>query len=190
MADLIPWVFLVPPLAVALVALSAMLIRRTAGSRALALLATGGRHINHGQLAEAEACFREGLELSPQHEGLTGMLASLLVEVGRYDEAAALLDTLTKSRPNDHALTVLAGRCAHGRGDTAGAAELWESVAPASTSYMLAQTHLAALHEAGGELALAIASLDRAIEAAEAADARRLKRSRSRLVADLEAAKA
>ena len=59
-----------------------------------ALYALGFAHLQQGQFAFAEQAFRRLLELSPQHHGLRGLLADVLLQQDRAVEAREILQPL------------------------------------------------------------------------------------------------
>lgn len=56
------------------------------------LVDAGRRHIDRGELADAESCFRQALALAPSHLGIVTMLGMLLVERDKHDAAIELLE--------------------------------------------------------------------------------------------------
>lgn len=181
MAKLIPWLFLLPPLLVTLLALGSLAYARSAKGRAQARLRQGGIHLYRGELPQAEAAFKEALALRPQDSAPLGSLASFLVSQGRHDEARPHADAAVKADPKDWRLVLIQGRCLAGLGEHAAAQAAWASIPKTSDAYLDAQSQSAALHESQGDLPAAIAALERAIEAGEVLAVRPHKQELKRL---------
>jgi len=56
------------------------------------LVEAGRKHIDRGELGDAESCFRQALALAPGHLGIVTMLGMLLVERDKHDAAIELLE--------------------------------------------------------------------------------------------------
>lgn len=167
MAKLIPWLFLLPPLLVTLLALGSLAYARSPKGRAQARLRQGGIHLYRGELPQAETAFKDALALRPHDSAPLGSLASFLVSQGRHDEARPHADAAVKADPKDWRLVLIQGRCLAGLGEHAAAQAAWASIPKTSDAYLDAQSQSAALHESQGDLPAAIAALERAIEAGE-----------------------
>src|ERR1043165_3181187 len=63
------------------------------------LVDAGRAHPEKGELAEAEARFREALAQDPEHLGVLTLLALLLVDLGNIDEAIDLLERAREQAP-------------------------------------------------------------------------------------------
>ncbi len=63
------------------------------------LVDAGRRHIDRGELAEAETCFRQALALAPGHLGIVTLLGMLLVERDKHDAAIELLEMAREAAP-------------------------------------------------------------------------------------------
>lgn len=181
MAKLIPWLFLLPPVLVAIAAIATVLHGRTPRGRALKHFRAAGDHVHLQEFDKAEASFREALTLWPDHAPSAGSLASLLIHQERFEEAAPLLDKAMGADPNDERLKLLKGRSLQGQGDQDAALGLWKGISPASDVYPDAQALVAGLHEARGELDEAIAALEAAIGKSTVHQARPYKKELKRL---------
>lgn len=181
MAKLIPWLFLIPPALVALVAAITLLYARTPRGRALKYLRVGGDRVFQQKPDEAEAAFRSGIELLPDHAPLVGSLASLLVEQERFEEARPLLERARKLDPGDARLTLIQGRCHQGLGEPDKAVELWSSLPEESDIYPDAMSLIADERERSGDLAGAAEHLEKAISKATVFQARPYKKELKRL---------
>ncbi|MBH25254.1 MAG: hypothetical protein CMH57_12545 [Myxococcales bacterium] len=163
MADIIPWLFILPPSIVTVVALVALSWRYTPAGKAQRHLSEGGRHLYRKEFEEAEACFRKGLELRPDHPALLGTLASLLTTLERFEEARPLLDKAIAQQPDDMRLQLVKGRCLQGQGEEEQALAVWKAIPPSADEHLDAQSVIASWHEERGELDEAIAVLDAAV---------------------------
>jgi len=161
-ADIIPWLFILPPATVTVVALVALSWRYTPAGKAQRHLGEGGRHLYRKEFEEAEACFRKGLELRPDHPALLGTLASLLTSQERFDEAKPLLDKAIAQQPTDMRLQLVKGRCLLGTGEEEAALTTWKAIPQSADEYLDAQSVIASWHDERGELDEAIAVLDAA----------------------------
>ncbi len=164
MSDLIPWLFLIPPGLVTILALGTYVHGRTAAGRALRAMRKGGVHLYQEEWDQAEAAFREGLTAKPEHPGLLGSLASVLVSQENYQEAQGVLDKAIIANAGDVRLKMTQGQCKMGLGQTQEALELWRAIPEDSDVYVDAQSLLAKYHEAEGDLSQAMESLERAIK--------------------------
>ena len=63
------------------------------------LVDAGRRHIDGGDLAAAERCFRQALALAPGHLGIVTMLGMLLVERDKHEAAIELLEHARDAAP-------------------------------------------------------------------------------------------
>jgi predicted TPR repeat methyltransferase len=63
------------------------------------LIEAGRVHAERGELADAEARFREALEQEPDHLGVLTLFALLLVDLGKIDEAIDLLEHAREFAP-------------------------------------------------------------------------------------------
>lgn len=181
MAKLIPWLFLLPPALVTIVALATVAWGRTPKGRALKHFRVGGDHVHHKRLEEAEAQFRAGLALWPDHGPMIGSLASLLVAQERFDDAEPLLAQALKIDPGDTRLRLLQGRCRQGLDDREGALSLWGAIAEDSDVYPDAMALIADAHEREGDLDGALEHVEKAIAKSSVHQARPYKRERTRL---------
>jgi len=73
---------------------------RSSPRTADALLDDGARHYERGELADAEARYRDALALDPDHLGALNLLAHLLVDRGDPEAAIELLDHARALAPN------------------------------------------------------------------------------------------
>ena len=178
MSELIPWLFLLPPVVVALIALCALGWQRTESGKAQSLLKEGGRHLYRLELDEAERCFREGLKLRPKNHALIGTLASLLVTQERHEEALPMIHEAIAQQPNDARMQLILGRCKHGLGQIDEALGAWDAVPKDSESYLDAQSIIASHHKDVGDTEAAIVILEAAAssDAGNAQQRRELKR--------------
>ncbi len=183
MAKLIPWLFLIPPALVALVALATLLHGRTPKGRALKHFRVGGDHVHAKAYDKAEAEFRAGLELWPDHPPTVGALASLLVGMERFEEGSQALEKAMKFDPNDQRLKLLQGRCAQGLGNEDEALEVWNKIPDDSDIYPDAMAMVADVHEKNERLEDAIASVEKAISKSSVHQARPYKKELKRLKA-------
>ncbi len=183
MADLIPWLFLLPPTLVTLAALGALAFRAAPAGRARALMIEGGQHLYRRELEPAEARFRDALKLQPDHPPLLGTLGSLLVSQERFEEALPLLERAAAAQPRDMPIQLVLGRCLQGLGQEDKAAQRWSLVPPEDPVYPDAQAMLAGQAEARGDLDAAITAVQAAIRAASVHEARPLKVELKRLEA-------
>ncbi len=181
MAKLIPWLFLIPPILVTLMAILTLAHARSPRGRALALFRQGGDHLHHQRLDEAEAAFRACIQLQPAFSPAIGSLASLLVNRQRLDEALPLLDQARALDKTDARLDLMLGRCHQGLGNPDKAAAVWAAIPEASDVFVDAMTLLADLYEAQGDLPEAIRHLQRGIDKATVFEARPLKKELKRL---------
>jgi hypothetical protein len=78
------------------------------------------------EVAGAEAAYASSLARHPEHEGLRLDYARMLAETGRFEEAAALLDSPRDGRRSAEAAALL-GTIHYWRGDLAGAKRLFEA---------------------------------------------------------------
>lgn len=117
-------------------------------------------------LAEAEADYRRGLDLSPNYApGYAGLAAVLYENPRRWDEALWMLDRARKLDPlepvHDVAKAVF---LFYGRGDKAGAAALLRDVLKRDPLNQPALMRLGEIHtEASGEMAEGIRLLEQAL---------------------------
>ena len=79
-----------------------------------------------GNKAEAEKNYRKALELQPDLEESAVNLAAILVENGKYDEAASLMKTSIAKNPKSAALQVNLGMALSGKNDVDGASKAFE----------------------------------------------------------------
>ncbi len=181
LAKLIPWLFLIPPALVTLVAIATLLYARTRRGRALTHLRQGGDRVFQRRLKEAEEEFRKGMALLPEHAPLVGSLASLLVEEQRFEEAGPLLKRARELDPGDMRLVLLQGRCHQGSGDIDSALELWGSVSKQSDVYADALGLVSDEQERMGNLEDAAKSLEEAISNSSVHRARPYKQELRRI---------
>ncbi|HUS32615.1 MAG TPA: tetratricopeptide repeat protein [Kofleriaceae bacterium] len=59
----------------------------------------GRSHVDRGELAQAEACFREALAMEPEHLGVITLLGLLLVEREKFEPAIDLLERARDAAP-------------------------------------------------------------------------------------------
>lgn len=181
MAKLIPWLFLIPPSLVALAALATWLYQRSAPGRARALLRQGGIHLYRQEPEPAEEAFRQGLQLRPEHPGLLGSLAALLVSQGRHQEAQEVLQRAQRADPGDLRLKLMQGRCLRGLEQHEEAMQLWSSIPEDSDIYVDAQGELAQALEERGDKKAAVEALERAIARGQVHQVRPFKKELRRL---------
>ena len=79
-----------------------------------------------GARTEAEKHYRKALELSPDLEESAVNLAALLVENGKYDDAAGLMKKAIAKNPKSAALQVNLGMALSGKGDVDAASKAFE----------------------------------------------------------------
>ena len=187
MMDAVPWLFLLPPVTVAALAVGTLAYARSAPGRARRHLGDGGRAVYGGDLEEAERQFRAGLALAPRSAALLGALGAVLTTSERWDEALPLLEQACKADPRDLRLLVLSGRCHAGRSNDDDAIAAWSAIPAASGAYPDAQLLLADLHEARGRLDAALACLKCAAAQGSAVQARAVKKEILRLEKALDA---
>ena len=128
MLQILPWLFVIPPLLVVLTVLASILYSRTRGGRARRHLADGGRATANKNPSRAEEEFRRGLSLRPNHVGLLASLGSLLEAQGRYEDALPLLRKAQAADPGDAGLGLLEARCVAEIEERAGAAAAEEPI--------------------------------------------------------------
>jgi tetratricopeptide (TPR) repeat protein len=79
-----------------------------------------------GNRAEAEKSYRKALELQPDLEESATNLAAILVEGGKFDEAAGLMKKAIAKNPKSAALQVNLGMALAGKNDAEGANKAFE----------------------------------------------------------------
>jgi predicted Zn-dependent protease len=186
MMDVVPWLFLIPPILVTILALGTVVYGRTAAGRARRHLGDGGRAIYKGEADLAEREFRAGLTLMPRHPALLGALGSLLTSRERYQDALPLIEAARRADPGDLRLQVLVGRCHQGVGDDRAATTAWTKIPVTSQQYLDAQVLLAQRSEAQGDLGAAVQFLEAGIDASSKTRARPYHRDLHRLKSLLE----
>jgi predicted Zn-dependent protease len=186
MMDVVPWLFLIPPILVTILALGTVVYGRTAAGRARRHLGDGGRAIYKGEADLAEREFRAGLTLMPRHPALLGALGSLLTSRERYQDALPLIEAARRADPGDLRLQVLVGRCHQGVGDDRAATTAWTEIPVTSQQYLDAQVLLAQRSEAQGDLGAAVQFLEAGIDASSKTRARPYHRDLHRLKSLLE----
>jgi predicted Zn-dependent protease len=186
MMDAVPWLFLIPPILVTILALGTVVYGRTAAGRARRHLGDGGRAIYKGEADLAEREFRAGLTLMPRHPALLGALGSLLTSRERYQDALPLIEAARRADPGDLRLQVLVGRCHQGVGDDRAATTAWTKIPVTSQQYLDAQVLLAQRSEAQGDLGAAVQFLEAGIDASSRTRARPYHRDLHRLKSLLE----
>lgn len=80
--------------------------------RALILNRLGYCHFMAGQLIEAEAVFKQGLEIAPDHLDLLNNLADLYAQQEQFDQATTYLNHALTIAPTDIQLLLSLGQCA------------------------------------------------------------------------------
>jgi tetratricopeptide (TPR) repeat protein len=112
-----------------------------------ASLSLGLQHHQAGRLAEAEACYREILELEPQHAGALHLLGVIAQQAGHYDLAIQLIRSAIQRHPP----------CADFHNNLANTYRLHNDLPSAVASYRdalsLDPTHIDALHSLANALA-------------------------------------
>lgn len=181
MAEAIPWLFLLPPVLVAIFAALALMQARSKPGKARAALRRGGQHLYSGELEEAEGAFRQGLELQPQNSAILGSLGGLLVSLGRFDEAEEYLKKASELTPKDSSHKMNRAKCLHGQDNQEAAREIWLSIPKEDPHYIEAQGSLAQDHGQQGNWEAAIAALELAIEKGPVHDARPYKKEKRRI---------
>jgi len=181
MANLIPWLFIIPPALVTIVALATVLVARTPRGRARDCLRRGGQHLHRKELDDAEALFRQGLALDPDNGPLLGTLGSLLVAQDRFADALPLLDKAATLQPRDMPIRLVLGRCLLALDQPEKALAHWTAIPPDDTVYVDAQGLLANHAEDQQRLHDAIQHLQNAIAKAAVHDARPLKKELKRV---------
>ncbi|HVH47009.1 MAG TPA: tetratricopeptide repeat protein [Labilithrix sp.] len=79
-----------------------------------------------GQKADAEKNYRKALELKPDLDESATNLAAILIEAGKYDEAAGLMKKAIAKNPKSAALQVNLGMALSGKNDVDGANKAFE----------------------------------------------------------------
>jgi tetratricopeptide (TPR) repeat protein len=122
-----------------------------------------------GEIAAAEKSFRETLRMNPRHPGAATELATLLIGRGQLDPAAALLRRALEASPGHRPALFQMARILAARNDLAGAiAHLERTLSPEDETTPGHLFALARLHERAGDSAKALATLERARDAAAA----------------------
>jgi predicted O-linked N-acetylglucosamine transferase (SPINDLY family) len=128
-------------------------------------LQTATGHFQAGRLAEAEAAYRQVLELDPANAVALRQLAALAAGARRFDEAAAYLERVVRgdsSQPLDHANL---GACYRQLGKPADAEAAFRAAVRLAPGFSQVHTMLGALLHSQGRLAEAADSYRRVVEA-------------------------
>ena len=114
-----------------------------------------------GELENAAASFREVVALQPDSVPARVWLASVYIDLGRYDEAQPLLDAVLQKEPQSTAALFHLGRVALARRDFPRAVSLLEAAARSDPSAAAVHYPLAMAYRGAGRLADADAQLRR-----------------------------
>ncbi len=180
MGEIIPWLFVIPPGVVTVVGFVAWGLARTPKGKAQRLLIEGGQHLHREEFEDAEKLFRQGLELSPDHTGLLGTLASLLVKLGRYDEAGPMLDKALSHKP-DVRLSLVKGKLLMETEQREEAMKILESIPEDADVFLDAQGLVAAEYERTDNIEAAIKAVKAAIKVGTVHQRRPFKKELTRL---------
>lgn len=133
--------------------------------RAIRPLMKSGLNLHRaGRMGEAEAAFRQILEIDPHHAPAHQLLAQLALHGGRPQEAAAIARRAFEHRPNPRILGILGTACLH-LGDHAAAAEAFESALRLDPKNAEAQLGLGNLSRIQGDKETALRHYRGAVDA-------------------------
>jgi tetratricopeptide (TPR) repeat protein len=127
------------------------------------LVLRGAQWRMHGDLVASEGEFREALRLTPESRAAKNGLAAVLLDTGRFADAAPLLEEAVQSNPEDPLLYFNLGLARLRLNDWAGAAGSLRRATELSPNLVEAHTLLGSSLEAVGDLRSAIDAYDRAL---------------------------
>lgn len=110
------------------------------------LVDAGRMHIDRGELADAETCFRQALALAPGHLGIMTLLGMLLVERENHDAAIELLEKAREVAPAFAPVQLALGSAYAGAGHDELAVAAMEAAIKLDTSSTIPLERLAKHH--------------------------------------------
>jgi len=119
---------------------------------------------NRGEFERAVGLYRKGLEFHPEDGDLHGGLGSLLLQMGRVDEAIVELETAVKLKA-DSAICVIWGLAVSAKGDSAGAIKHFNKAIRINPNNAEAHYNLGNVYLSQNRLAMAAGEYKKAIQA-------------------------
>lgn len=119
---------------------------KSSGQTVDELVELGRQHVDRGELAAAEACFRQALMNAPDHLGIVTLLGLLLVEREHFDAAIDLLEGAREHAPGFAPVQLALGSAYAGAGHDALAVSAMEAAIKLDTTSTVPLERLAKHH--------------------------------------------